>query len=308
MRDRRFCSSVMLCFALVVVQLNIVASATAQNNEGKLRIIAFGAHPDDCELKVGGTAAKWAAVGHQVKLVSLTNGDIGHWAMAGGPLANRRLAEVQKCAKILGTTSQVVDIHDGELLPTLENRKIVTRLIREWKADIVLCHRPNDYHPDHRNVGMLVQDAAYMVTVPFFCPDTPCLTRNPLFLYYEDGFAKPNPFQADIVVSIDDTLQKKLDCIDALESQFFEGGANGSSSLVPGDEAGRAARRKSVRAGFSARFGSISTRAREKLRELYGPQRGDGVRAAEAFEICEYGRRPGTDEIKKLFPFYGEKP
>jgi LmbE family N-acetylglucosaminyl deacetylase len=291
---------------LALTLLTFQCSAHAQGPDGKLRIIAFGAHPDDCELKVGGTAAKWAALGHHVKLVSLTNGDIGHWAMAGGPLAQRRTAEVQKCAKILGTTSQVVDIHDGELLPTLENRKIVTKLIREWKADIVLCHRPNDYHPDHRNVGLLVQDAAYMVTVPFFCPDTPHLTRNPVFLYYDDGFARPNPFQADIAVSIDDTLDKKLDCMDALESQFFEGGANGSAALIPKDEAGREARKKAVRSGFAGRFGSLAGRFRDKLRELYGPERGDAVKAAEAFEICEYGRRPSAEEIKTLFPFYGK--
>ena len=99
--------------------------------------------------------------------------------MAGGPLALRRTAEVQKCAKILGIHTEVLDIHDGELLPTLENRRTITRLIREWKADVVISHRPNDYHPDHRNVGVLVQDAAYMVTVPFFCPDTPLPEEEP---------------------------------------------------------------------------------------------------------------------------------
>src|SRR5262245_16895365 len=158
--------------------------------DGKLRIIAFGAHPDDCELRVAGAAAKWAALGHHVKFVSVTNGDVGHWQMAGGSLAQRRQAEVQQCAKLLGIQSQVLDIHDGELLPTLENRKAITRLIREWKADMVLSHRPNDYHPDHRNVGVLVQDAAYMVTVPYFCPETPFLQKNPVFLYYEDRFTK----------------------------------------------------------------------------------------------------------------------
>ena len=158
-----------LTFALLL----ILIPAGAQ--ERKLRIIAFGAHPDDCELRVGGTGAKWAALGHAVKFVSVTNGDIGHWREAGGPLAKRRKAEVVETARILGITTQVLDIHDGELEATLENRRTITRLIREWKADIVMGHRPNDYHPDHRAVGQLVQDASYMVTVPFFCPDTPHL-------------------------------------------------------------------------------------------------------------------------------------
>jgi N-acetylglucosamine malate deacetylase 1 len=281
------------------------ACATAgRQDDGKLRIIAFGAHPDDCEIRVAGTAAKWAALGHHVKFVSVTNGDIGHWAMAGGPLARRRAAEVQKCARILGITTQVLDIHDGELLPTLENRRTITRLIREWKADIVLCHRPNDYHPDHRNVGLLVQDAAYMVTVPFFCPDTPHLTHNPVFLYFEDGFTKPNPFQADIAVSIDDVVEKKLAAMDALESQFFEGGANGSAALIPPDEAGKAARRKEVRDSFAGRFAGSAQRFRAKLKDLYGPDAGEQVKYAEAFEISEYGRRPNAQEIRALFPFY----
>jgi N-acetylglucosamine malate deacetylase 1 len=282
-----------------------VPPAAAQ--DAPLRIIAFGAHPDDNELRLAGTAAKWAALGHQVKFVSVTNGDIGHWREAGGPLARRRTAESQETAKILGITTQVLDIHDGELEPTLENRRTMTRLIRDWKADIVLGHRPNDYHPDHRAVGQLIQDASYMVTVPFFCPDTPALARNPLFLSYEDGFTRPNPFRADIVVAIDDVLEKKLAAVEALPSQFYEGGANGGPALVPADEPGKAKRKSQVRESFKNRFVSTAKEYRAKLRELYGTERGDAVVAAEAFEISEYGRRPNADEIKRLFPFFSTR-
>ncbi|HEY8503133.1 MAG TPA: PIG-L family deacetylase [Gemmataceae bacterium] len=274
--------------------------------DGKLRIIAFGAHPDDCELKVAGTAAKWAALGHRVKFVSVTNGDIGHWGMAGGPLAQRRTAEVQKCAEILGIESEVLDIHDGELLPTLENRRTITRLIREWKADLVLSHRPNDYHPDHRNVGVLVQDAAYMVTVPYFCPDVPYLQKNPVFLYYEDRFTKPNRFAADVVVAIDDVIDKKLACVEALASQFYEGGCNGGPHLVPdaGNSDAVAARKNEVRESFRRRFAATAKRFGLELGEWYGAGPARDVKYAEAFEICEYGRMPGKDEIRKLFPFF----
>src|SRR5215213_1647064 len=181
-----------------------------------IRGICFGAHPDDWELKVGGTAALWAEKGHKVKFVSVTNGDVGHWRESGPPLARRRKAEVEAAAKVLGIEVEVLDIHDGELEPTLANRRTITRLIREWNADLVLSHRPNDYHPDHRNVGVLVQDAAYMVTVPYFCPDTPYLKKNPVFLYYEDRFTKPNRFSADIVVAIDEVIDKKLAVVEAL--------------------------------------------------------------------------------------------
>lgn len=272
-------------------------------NDGKLRIIAFGAHPDDCELKVGGTAAKWAAMGHHVKLVSVTNGDIGHWKSAGGPLAQRRTAEAAQADKLLGVESLVLDIHDGELLPTLENRRLITRVIREWKADLVFSHRPNDYHPDHRYTGVLVQDAAFMVTVPFFCPDVPYLEKNPIFMYYGDRFERPNPTRADMVVSIDDTMEKKLAAIEALESQFYEGGANGSAKLIPKDATGVEPRKQQVRRGFQNRDGGVANKYRDKLKDIYGAEAGAKVQYAEVFEICEYGSQPSATELKKLFPF-----
>jgi N-acetylglucosamine malate deacetylase 1 len=280
------------------------AARTVPPDDGKLRIICFGAHPDDCELQVGGTAALWAAKGHHVKLVSVTNGDIGHWRDAGGPLARRRTAEAERADHMLGVTSEVLDIHDGELLPTLENRRTLTRLIREWKADIVMTHRPNDYHPDHRYTGILVQDSAYMVTVPFFCPDTPILRHNPVYFFYPDHFQKPNPFKPDIAVSIDTVIDKKLDALDALVSQFYEGGANGSADLLPSDPAKQADRHRKVRENHAARFRNNAQRFRGTLNNWYGQEQGGKVQHAEAFEICEYGRRPNKDELARLFPFF----
>ena len=193
-------------------QLSAQSEDTAADaTEKTLRIICFGAHPDDAEYKSGGTAIKWAKQGHKVKLVSVTNGDIGHWQMSGGELAQRRAAESAEVARRMGVESEVLDIHDGELMPTLENRRKITRLIRDWKADIVISHRPWDYHPDHRNVGVLVQDAAFMVMVPYFCPDTPALKANPVFLYSSDRFQKPYPFRPDLAVSLDDVFEEKVD-------------------------------------------------------------------------------------------------
>jgi LmbE family N-acetylglucosaminyl deacetylase len=273
--------------------------------DGKVRIICFGAHPDDNEFRAGGVAAMWAAQGHHVKFVSTTNGDIGHWGMAGGPLAQRRTAEVERCAEIFGIESEVLDIHDGEIMPTLENRRTIVRLIREWRADIVMCHRPNDYHPDHRYTAMLVQDAGYMVTVPYFCPDVPYLRRNPVFLFYTDRFQKPNPFTADIAVGIDSVIEKKLDAALALASQTLEGGCGGNERLYPeNDPAKRKAREKQVRNNFNRRFASTANRFRKQLVEWYGQEKGNKIKYAEAFEICEYGRRPSKEEIRKLFPFF----
>ena len=279
----------------------------ARADDGKLRIIAFGAHPDDCEFKMAGTAVKWAQQGHHVKLVSVTNGDIGHWRMAGGPLAQRRTAEVHEAARRIGTTAEVLDIHDGELLPTLENRQKITRLIREWNADIVIAHRPNDYHPDHRYTGVLVQDSAYMVAVPFFCPDTPPLQRNPVFLYYSDGFQKPNPFHPDVIVAIDDVFEKKMDAVDALVSQVYEGGALGSEETLRQRHADNPiARREWATDSWQKRQGRIADRYREALIAWYGEEAGKAVKYAEAFEVCEYGRQPNREELRKLFPFFGD--
>lgn len=280
------------------------AAAARPIPKKQLRIIAFGAHPDDCEIRAGGVAAMWVAQGHKVKFVSTTNGDIGHWKMAGGQLAKRRKAEVEKAAEILGIETQVLDIHDGELMPTLENRKIIARLIRQFKADIVLSHRPNDYHPDHRYTGVLVQDAAFMVICPFFCPDVPHLKTNPVFMYFPDRFQKPYPFEPDIVVSIDEVIDDKLEAMAALESQFVEGGVTGHEGLIPKNQAEREAARRRVRNRFRSRFEATANKYRDKLIATYGEKQGKAVRCAEAFALCEYGRRPAPAELKQLFPFF----
>jgi LmbE family N-acetylglucosaminyl deacetylase len=250
----------------------------------------------------------WAAQGHHVKFVSTTNGDIGHAEMAGGELAKRRTAEVKEAAKILGIETDVLDNHDGELMPTLENRKAFVRLIREWKADIVMGPRPNDYHPDHRYTGILMQDAAYMVTVTFYCPDVPQLPKNPVFLYLSDGFQKPNPFKPEVVVGIDDVLEQKAGALWKLESQIESLWATGDFEKVvpvPKDPAGREARRKASADRFAQRAESVANQYRSKLIELYGEEKGKKIRYAEAFELCEYGSRASADRLKELFPFFG---
>lgn len=283
--------------------LTLLAAVPASADE-PIRIICFGAHPDDCELKVSGTAAMWAAKGHKVKFVSVTNGDIGHWRESGPALARRRKDEVEAVAKMLGIETEVLDIHDGELEPTLANRKTITRLIREWKADIVMSHRPNDYHPDHRYTGVLVQDAAYMVAVPKLLPEVPPLKRNPVFLYYSDRFQKPNPFKADIAVAIDEVAAKKLAGLERIVSQFYEGGATGGPENVPEDPKAQAKRKEDVRQALLGRDRGTAKSVRDKLADFYGKVQADKVEFAEAFEVCEYGRQPDGAELRRLFPFF----
>ena len=303
------CSFLAALFSLASVFLALRAAEEPKKETAAaapLRILCFGGHPDDCELQAGATAAMWAARGHKVKFVSVTNGDIGHWREAGGPLARRRKAEVMECAKILGIESEVLDIHDGELEPTLENRRTFTRLIREWKADIVIGHRPNDYHPDHRYTGVLMQDSAYMVTVPHFCPDVEPLKKNPVFMYFPDRFQKPNPFKPDVVVDVTPVMEKKLDALAKLVSQFAEGGANGSADLMPADPEGQTRRHAEVRTTMAKRNEALAGRFRTQLQEWYGQEKANSIKYAEAFELCEYGAQPDKNEFKRLFPFFGE--
>jgi LmbE family N-acetylglucosaminyl deacetylase len=285
------------------VALAQAPAASPPPNDGKLRIIVFGAHPDDAEYRGAGVAMKWAKLCHHVKLVSATNGDIGHWQSAGGPLALRRKKEVMAVAQKLGVTNEVLDIHDGEIMPTLENRRMITRLIRQWNADVVITNRPNDYHPDHRYTSILVQDSAYMVGVPFFTPDVPPLKRNPVFLYTSDRFQRPNPFRADVAVGIDEVLEPTLDALLLMESQIHEGGADGNAGLFPADETGRPKRREEVRRNLAGRYAAQANNYRDVLVKFYGEDRGRKVQYAQGFELCEYGRQPGQADLKALFPF-----
>jgi LmbE family N-acetylglucosaminyl deacetylase len=267
-----------------------------------LQIIMIGAHPDDCDIKSGGTAALFAQMGHNVKFLSVTNGGAGHMEEGGGMLAKRRAAETQEVAKRLGITYEVLDNHDGELLPTLPIRMEIIRRIRDWNADVVISHRSNDYHPDHRYTGVLVQDAAFMVGVPNIASDTPPLRKNPVFLYYQDHFQKPNPFQPDIAIDITEVIDQKIEALDAHESQFYEWlpWISGYEGEIPTDKNGRLTWLKEQRTG------KITPEIRTTLEKWYGKSYVDQVKHVEAFELCEYGSRPTEDEIRRLFPMLGK--
>ena len=284
---------------LILVTVPLTSAPVDAQDSSKLRVIAFGAHPDDCDELAGGVAAKYAAAGHLVKFVSVTNGDAGHYRESGEALVRRRRAEAQEAGRRIGIVYEVLNYHDGELLPTLEARRRIIREIREWHADIVLAPRPNDYHPDHRHTAVMVQDASYLVTVPNLVADVPALKRNPVFLYFSDRFTRPQPFRPDIVVAIDDVFGKKIDMLDAHASQMYEWlpWHDGVLDQVPKYPAGR----KQWLAGqWPSR---VLPEWKQALEQWYGAQAA-AVRTAEAFEITEYGHQPDRAEIRKLFPFF----
>lgn len=278
--------------------LMLTLPVSAQNN--KIRIIMIGAHPDDCDQDGGGTAILFAKMGYAVKFVSVTNGDAGHQEMGGGMLAKRRTAEAKEAGRRFGVEYDVLPNHDGELVPSLDVRLQIIRKIREWNADVVIAPRPNDYHPDHRYTGVLVQDAAYMVGVPNIAADTPPLKKNPVFLYFQDHFQRPNPFRPDVAIDITSVYDQKIHALDAHQSQFYEWlpWIGGYLDEVPADKKDREKWLAKEEAG------TITPAVRASLEKWYG-SRARQIKYAEAFEVCEYGSQPSEEDLRRLFPMLG---
>ncbi len=285
-----------LFFAAVLSNLQ----AQADQNQ-KLNILVIGAHPDDPDIKVGGTAYKWIQQGHNVVFVSVTNGNAGHHELTADQLERTRRDEARRAGAVIGAKYVILDINDGELMPTFENRLKIIRLIREHKADIVITHRPYDYHPDHRYTGQLVLDAAYMVTVPTVVPHIPHLENNPMFLYMSDRFTQPTAFKPDVCVDIDDAIEKKLDMIHQHTSQMYEWLPfnRGVLDQVPEGDKERREWLGEIREGWFT-----AEPYRERLIELYGRQRGTRINYAECFQDSEYGVRLTEENREKYFPFY----
>jgi LmbE family N-acetylglucosaminyl deacetylase len=265
----------------------------------KLNVVIIGAHPDDPD-KVGGCAYKWTQAGFTVTLVSFTNGDAGHQSIKADELAMIRREEARKAGEVIGVKYITLDNHDGQVIPTYENRLQMIKVIREHKADLVVFPRPYDYHPDHRYTGTLVLDAAYLVTVPTILPEVPFLERNPMFLFMSDDFVHPEPFSADIAIDIDDAIEKKMDMYHQHKSQMYEWLPfnRGNLSSVPVSDADRR-----VWLGASRKRGSDATPYRSKLIELYGAEKGAAVVYCEAFQDSGYGTRLTKDNMKNYFPF-----
>lgn len=278
----------------------------------KLKIIAVFAHPDDAEVKMGGTAALWAEMGHAVKFVSLTNGDAGHHEKGGGELANIRYKEAQKAKQKLGIDEyKILNNHDAELLPKLHIRHQVIREIRDWEADLVIGLRPNDYHPDHRYAGILVMDAAYLVIVPNIVPDSMPLKKNPVFLYMQDPFQKPYPFTPDITVNISNTFSKKIDSMDAHQSQFYGwlAWSEGKLESIPESTDSRKQWLNKWLIEWLDGESGVPSYYKNSIKKWYGDHKSLKkltLEKIEAFEVAEYGHQPSDDEIRDLFPMIGK--
>lgn len=267
----------------------------------RLKILVIGAHPDDCEIKAGGVTALYRAAGHQVKYVSVTNGEAGHQRLQPAELAATRRAEADAVARLMGIEYEILNNRDGQLLPTLEARFELIALIRRYQPDLILTHRPNDYHPDHRATSTLVCDAAYMVIVPHIVPEVPALRVNPVIAYLSDHFQRPAPFEPTIVIDVEPVLQSILDQMECHRCQFYDW-LPYTLCQEQGFPANPAEQRKYLRDFYVNFNGPLADRYRGLVVKTYGEERGNRIRFIEAFEPCEYGS-PLTDVNKKLlFP------
>lgn len=266
-----------------------------------LRVLVIGAHPDDCDMKAGGVAALWRKLGHEVRFVSMTNGEAGHFAMSGAELTNRRREEARKSGAVIGIRYDVLDHRDGRLQPSLEARFGLIALIREYQPDLILTHRPNDYHPDHRYTSQLVCDAAYMVTVPPIVPEVPALNYNPVIAFLSDRFQRPYPFSPTVVVDIEPVLDQVTDMLNCHESQFYEWLPHNKFWEHPPD--GAVARRTWLGERFREWIAPYADEFRNLVVRTYGAERGQQIRYVEAFEPCEYGAPLDEGNRLRLFPF-----
>ncbi len=264
-----------------------------------MNIVCIGAHPDDAEWYAGGSMILWAEKGHNVYAVSVTNGDIGHHEIEPVELARIRRAEAEESARRGGYNSIILNFSDGCLMPTLDARKEIVSLIRRLKADVVLTHRPFDYHPDHRACGVLVQDSAFLVTVPHFCPEIPALPQSPFCLYMMDMFQKPIPFTPNFAVDVSPIIEKKWQLLDAMSSQMYEWlpWLDRQLEQVPKDKESR-------KQWLKDRWDSLFRMPAFYFRSLFEKELESYNRAfeyVEFFEQCEYGRAPSRVEISELF-------
>ena len=264
-----------------------------------VRLLILGAHPDDAEFHAGGLIGHYRGLGHVVKIVSVTNGAAGHHRRPPEELTRMRRAEGAEVARRFGVEYEVWDFPDGELQPTLEVRRRVIQEIRQFRPDLVLTHRTCDYHPDHRAVGLAVQDASYMVTVPHIVPDVPALRADPIVAYMNDLFTKPCPLQADIVLDVTPHLDQIIDMLACHVSQVFEWLPYNLrvEDQMPNDSA---ARRKWMSAWYEERARSVANRFRPALMTAYGEQ-GSKIEFAEAYEISEYAGKLNDAVRQRLF-------
>jgi LmbE family N-acetylglucosaminyl deacetylase len=264
------------------------------------RILVLGAHPDDAEVFAGGLLVRHANLGSVVRIVSVTDGSSGHQSMTPEHLRDVRREEARQAGLTIGAEYETLHFRDGYLEPSLALRETVVGEIRKFSPDLVLTHRTNDYHPDHRSVGQAVQDASYMVTVPNVFPDFPAIAKDPVVASMCDLFTQPNRLRPDIILNVEEEFEQVVNMAACHQSQFFDWLPyhDGVLDTVPDSDSDRL----KWLAGRLRQF--MEPRAEFFADALSGC----GIPSAnptpliEVYEISEYAAQPDEAERRRLFP------
>jgi LmbE family N-acetylglucosaminyl deacetylase len=264
------------------------------------RLLVLGAHPDDAEFHAGGLIAAYCRAAYPVRIVSVTNGCSGHHFRQPRDLVNVRRQEAAAVSALIGAEYEVWDFPDGSLEATLEVRSQIIRSIRTFQPDLVLTHRTNDYHPDHRAVGQAVQDASYLITVPPVVPDVPALRKDPVVALMTDFFTRPAPLRPDVVLDVSDFFLTIVEMLHCHRSQVYEWlpyNRNRDEAVPEGDEEKKAW----LSRWFGERSRAVADRFRDSLCARYGDKRGARIEFAEVYEISEYATPLDDKDRDRLF-------
>lgn len=265
-----------------------------------MKFLIICAHPDDCDILFGGTAIKLTRRGDEVVFVSVTNGDTGHHLLSREETAKLRKKETISSKNTLGISDYLVLEHPCGIEPTLEMRKEIVRLIRNYSPDIVLTHRLCDYHPDHRATAQLVIDSAYVCRVPHFCEDTKIPEKTPIFAHTYDKFVDPRPIRADAAVEIDSVFEEKLKALYCHKSQFFEW-LPWIDNVDYDDKKATEDERRMVLVERMERFKTASEIGRNVLVLRYGAEAAKAITYSEVFEQSPYGRTVDQKTFQAIF-------
>lgn len=254
-----------------------------------LTFLMIGAHPDDMDLRASGLAMHVMKKGNRAVFLSATNGNAGHMSMDKEALRLRRQQERENAARVFGLQYDAFDIDDGYLTADISTRERLLRYIRTVQPDVIVTHRSCDYHPDHRACGQLVCDCSYLVGVPLFCPDAPVMRKAPVILFAEDPFTIPAPFRADVAISCDDCIDRKIEGTLEHESQFFEWLAYDRNWTEVLNSKSKAEAKVYLEDRLRQRYSGPVTRFPECFPA--------GTRYGEVFQVDEYGGTL-TEEIR----------
>jgi bacillithiol biosynthesis deacetylase BshB1 len=222
----------------------------------KVKVLAFGAHPDDIELGCAGLLAKLSNENVSFGMADLTRGEMGTRGTV-----KERAEEAAKAAQILRAQFRVnLEIPDTNIEETIENREKIVRLIRQAQPEVILLPHPGDRHPDHAQCSKFVKAAAFYAGVKKIAPEAGLPAHRPSKLLY---YMISTPFEPTLFVDISETFDVKIAALRAHRSQFFNESYQAEETYI----------------SSKAYFESIETRAK-----YFGWQA--GVAFAEPF-YCE---------------------